>query len=258
VAAVDAVNKLKEIAAKDLGGAAADYDIGGERVFLKSDPSKGLTYAQAAQRAVELGGKFDGHENPTDINPMTAAAATSLAGSGLIGVAKDNLPITASPAAFVAGFAEIELDTETGAFTIVDYVAVADCGTVIHPQGLATQIKGGAVMGFGLATLERHIYDPQNGLPGAVGLYQSKPASYLDIAQTFTVEGVDKPDPQSPLGTKGIGEPVMGAGSSALLCAISDALGGHYFNRVPVTRDHIVNALANRPQSHKPLQVNTA
>ena len=158
----------------DLGGAPADYDLGGERVFLKSDPTKGLTYAQAAQRAIELGGKFDGHENPTDINPMTAAAATSLAGSGLIGVAKDNLPITASPAAFVAGFAEIQLDTETGAFDIVDYVAVADCGTVIHPQGLATQIKGGAVMGFGLATLERHIYDPQNGLPGAVGLLSSE------------------------------------------------------------------------------------
>jgi hypothetical protein len=43
-----------------------------------------------------------------------------------------------------------------------------------------------------------------------------------------------------------------------LLCAISDALGGHYFNRVPVTRDQIINALAGRPQSHKALQVNTA
>jgi CO/xanthine dehydrogenase Mo-binding subunit len=189
---------------------------------------------------------------------MTAAAAQSLAGKGLVGVAKDNLPITAAPAAFVAGFAEIELDTETGAFNIIDYVAVADCGTVIHPMGLATQIKGGAVMGFGLAVLEKHIYDPQNGLPGAVGFYQAKPASYLDVAQTFTTDAVDLPDPQSPLGTKGIGEPVMGAGASALLCAISDALGGHYFNRVPVTRDHIVNALSNRPQSHKPLQVNTA
>jgi xanthine dehydrogenase molybdenum-binding subunit len=258
VAAVDAVNKLKEIAAMDLGGAPADYDIGGERVFLKSDTTKGLTYAQAAQRAVELGGKFDGHENPTDVHPMTAAAATSLAGTGLIGIAKDTLPLTASPAAFVAGFAEIQLDTETGAVDIVDYVAVADCGTVIHPMGLATQIKGGAVMGFGLATLERHIYDPQNGLPGAVGFYQAKPASYLDVAQTFTTDAVDLPDPQSPLGTKGIGEPVMGAGSSALLCAISDALGGVYFNRVPVTRDHIVNAIAKRPQSHTPLQVNTA
>jgi xanthine dehydrogenase molybdenum-binding subunit len=258
VAAMDAVAKLKEIAAMDLGGAAADYDIGGEKVFLKSDPSKSLTYAQAAQRAIELGGKFDGHENPTDINPMTAGAATMLAGSGLIGVAKDNLPITAQPAAFVASYMQIELDTETGRFEIIDYVAVADCGTVIHPMGLATQIKGGATMGFGLATLEKHIYDPQNGLPGTVGLYQAKPATYLDVPSVFRTDAVDLPDPQSPLGTKGIGEPVMGAGASALLCAISDALGGHYFNRVPVTPDMIVNALSNRPQSHKPLQVNTA
>jgi xanthine dehydrogenase molybdenum-binding subunit len=258
VAAVDAVAKLKEIAAMDLGGAPDDYDIGGEKVFSKKDPSKAMTYADAAKRAIELGGKFDGHENPTDINPMTAASAMALAGTGLIGVAKDNLPITAQPAAFVAGFVEIALDTETGKFDIVDYLAVADCGTVIHPQNLANQIKGGAVMGFGLATLERHIYDPQNGLPGNVGFYQTKPPSYLDVAATWHTDAVDKPDPQSPLGTKGIGEPVMGAGASSLLCAISDALGGHYFNRVPVTPDQIVNALSGRPQSHKPLQVNTA
>jgi CO/xanthine dehydrogenase Mo-binding subunit len=258
VAAMDAVAKLKEIAAMDLGGSPNDYDIGGEKVFSKADPSKSLTYAQAAQRAIELGGKFDGHDNPKDINPMTAASATALAGTGLIGVAKDNLPITAQPAAFVASYCQIELDTETGKFDIVDYVAVADCGTVIHPQGLATQIKGGATMGFGLATLERHIYDPQNGLPGTVGLYQAKPATYLDVPSVFRTDAVDKPDPQSPLGTKGVGEPVMGAGASALLCALSDALGGHYFNRVPITPDQIVNAIANRPQSHKPLQVNTA
>ncbi len=113
-------------------------------------------------------------------------------------------------------------------------------------------------MGFGLATLERHIYDPQTGLPGTIGFYQAKPPSYLDVPSVMRSDAVDEPDPQSPLGTKGIGEPVMGAGSAALLCAISDALGGHYFNRVPVTKDQIVNALTNREQSHGPLQVNTA
>jgi len=189
---------------------------------------------------------------------MTAGSAAMLAGTGLIGVARDNIPLTAQPAAFCVGFCEIELDVETGKIEILDYVAVADCGTVIHPQSLATQIKGGAVMGFGLATLERQIYDPQNGLPGNIGLYQAKPPSYLDVPSVMQADAVDLPDPQSPLGTKGIGEPVMGAGASALLCAISDALGGHYFNRVPVTRDQIINALAGRPQSHKPLQVNTA
>jgi CO/xanthine dehydrogenase Mo-binding subunit len=258
VAAMDAVAKIKEIAAMDLGGAPEDYDIGGEKVFSKADQSKSLTYAQVAQRAIELGGKFDGHEVATDMNPMTQESAKALAGTGLVGAAKDKLPITAQPAAFVAGFCEIELDAETGKFEIVDYLAVADCGTVIHPQGIEAQIKGGAVMGFGMASLERQIYDPQNGLPGNVGLYQAKPATYLDVPSVMKGQAVDKPDPQSPFGTKGIGEPVMGAGSSALLCAISDALGGHTFNRIPVTPDQIVNALAKREQSHKPLQVNTA
>ena len=257
-AAMDAVAKLKEIAAMDLGGAPADYEIGGESVFLRADPSKKLTYAAAAGRAIELGGKFDGHEVPADLNVMTKASAAGLAGSGLIGVAKDNLPRTATVPALAAGFVEIELDRDTGKFTILDYVGVADCGTVIHPLGLAAQIKSGAIMGFGLASAERHIFDPQNGLPGTVGLLQAKPPSYLDVALAMSTGAVDMPDPQNPVGAKGIGEPVMGCAAAALLCAISDALGGHYFNRVPVMPDHIVNAAANRPQSHKPLQVNTA
>ena len=258
VAAMDALTKLKQIAAMDLGGSAEDYDLGNETVFLKSDPTQVMTYAAAAARAIELGGKYDGHESAEDMNPMTRESVAALAGTGLIGAARDNLPITASPAAFVVGMAQIELDTETGQFDILDYLAVADCGTVIHPQGLATQIKGGAVMGFGMASLERHIYDPQNGLPGSIGFYQAKPASYLDVPSVMQADAVDLPDPQSPLGTKGVGEPVMGAGSAALLCAISDALGGHYFNRVPVTADQIINAAAERPQSHGSLQVNTA
>src|SRR5690606_20461806 len=83
VAAQDALAKLKEIAAMDLGGAPADYEVGDETVFLKSDPAKRLTYAQAAQRAIELGGKYDGHEVPDDLNPMTKASAAGVAGTGL-------------------------------------------------------------------------------------------------------------------------------------------------------------------------------
>jgi CO/xanthine dehydrogenase Mo-binding subunit len=113
-------------------------------------------------------------------------------------------------------------------------------------------------MGIGLAAHERHIYDPQNGLPGNVGLLQSKPVSYLDVPATMQTAWVDIADAQNPVGAKGIGEPVQGCAAAALLCAISDALGGHYFNRTPVMPDMIVNAAAKRAPSHKPLQVNTA
>jgi CO/xanthine dehydrogenase Mo-binding subunit len=255
VAAQDLLAKLREIAAKDLGGKPEDYDVDGAKVFSKA--GKSMSYADAAKRAIALGGKFDGHELPKDINPMTQGSATALAGTGLIGVAKDNLPSGGQPFAFAACFIEIELDTETGMHRIVDLVSVADCGTVIHPAGLQTQIKGGAVQGIGMATLERLVYDPQNGLPANVGLHQQKPASYLDLPTEMHTDAVDKPDPTNPVGAKGVGEPLMGASASALLCALSDAMGGHVFNRTPVLPDMIVNHFAGRQQPRKPLSINT-
>lgn len=256
-AATDAVAKLKEIAALDLGGTAGDYEIGSETVFRRSNPSRRMTYARAAERAIELGGKFSGEEFAEDLNPLTKASVTGLAGTGLVGAAKDTLEKDGTVPALAAGFIEIELDVETGKFEILDYLGVADCGTVIHPQGLEAQIKSGAIMGFGLATLERQIYDPAWAIPHSVGFYQAKPPSYLDVPIEMDSAAVDQPDPQNPVGAKGIGEPLMGCAGAALVCAISNALGGHYFNRTPVVPDMIINAAAGRPQSHKPLQVNT-
>lgn len=258
VAAMDALNKLKAIAAADLGGTPEDYDVDGKRVFQSANPGRGLSYAAAAARAIEIGGRYSGYETPDDISEITKAAVANLAGTGLIGVAKDNLDVPGEIATYTTGFMEIELDIETGKFEIKDYVAMTDCGTVVHPEGLASQIKSGAVMGFGMASTERAIYDPHNGLPGNVRFYQTKPPTYLDVPSTMTVGGVDKPDPANPVGAKGMGEPPMGAGGSALMSAISDALGGHLFNRTPVTPDMIVNAASGRLQSYKPLQVFTA
>ena len=185
----------------------------------------------------------------------TKDAVAEIAGTGLIGVAKDNLDAPNHVPALATGFMMIELDTETGKYEILDYVGTADCGTVIHPMGLATQIRGGAVMGFGMAATERIVYDPQNGLPANVGFYQAKPPTYLDVPADLQVAWVDKPDPDNPLGIRGIGEPLMGCAAAALLCAISDALGGHYFNRTPIVPDMIINAAAGKSQSYKPLQV---
>jgi xanthine dehydrogenase molybdenum-binding subunit len=257
VAAMDAKKKLTEIAAKELGGNPDDYDIGGEKVFLKSDSSKALTYAEAAKRAIALGGSFSGKQAPEDINPITKASVAALAGSGLIGVGKDKLPIKGMPPALAAGFIMIELDVETGQHEILEYLGVADCGTVIHPMGLETQVKGGATMGFGIATTERYVYDPQIGLPAHAGLLSAKPKTYLDVPAVMYSNAVDKADPASPLGSRGIGEPLEGCAGAALLCAIADAMGGHVFNRTPVVPDMIVNHMMKRPQSYKALAANT-
>jgi CO/xanthine dehydrogenase Mo-binding subunit len=256
--AMDALVKLKEIAAATLGGKADDYDVADEAVFAKQDRARRMTYAAAAQRAIELGGRYSGQDVPDDIHAVTKSSVAVIAGTGLIGVAKDNIAVTGTVPAIAVAFIEIELDKETGRVEIVDYLGVADCGTVLHPMGLSAQIRSGAVMGFGMALSERHIYDPQNGLPGNTGLYQAKPPSYLDAPSAMQTLAVDIEDPQNPVGAKGIGEPVEGCATAAVLAAIADALGGHYFNRTPVLPDMIVNAAAGRAQSHKALQVSTA
>ena len=256
-AAMDALQKLKELAAIELGGEADDYDVANETVFRRGNPSRYITYAQAAQQAIKVQGAYSGYETPDEINSMTRRAVEGLVGTGLIGVARDNLERRGTVPALAAGFIEIEIDVETGRIEILDYLGVADCGTVLHPQSLANQIKGGAVMGFGMACTERHIYDSKWGLPGGVGFYQAKPPSYVDVPSEMDWAAVGIPDPQNPVGAKGIGEPLMGCAAAALLCAISDALGGHYFNRTPVVPDMIVNAFMGQEQSHRPLQVNT-
>jgi xanthine dehydrogenase molybdenum-binding subunit len=253
--AMDAKAKLQEIAAMELGGSAEDYDVGDDKVFATADPSKSMTFAAAAQKAIELGGKFSGQEVPDDIHDITKASVAAIAGTGLIGVAKDKIPFEKLPPALATAFMKIELDTETGKYEILECVGVADCGTVIHPKGLAHQIRSGAVMGIGMAGLERIVYDPQNGLPANVGFYQNKPPSYLDVPPEMDVGFVDKADPTNPVGARGVGEPLMGSAGAALLSAISDALGGVYFNRTPVVPDMIINALAGQQQSYKPLQI---
>src|SRR4029453_6526845 len=134
--AMDAKRKLQEIAARDFGGSPDDFAIGGQRVYRRGAPSQGIPSPQAAKRAIELGGKYDGHEVPEDINAMTKRSAAALAGLGLMGVAKDNHPRNGATYSFVAGFAEVEVDVETGKVTLIDYLGVGDVGTVINPRSL--------------------------------------------------------------------------------------------------------------------------
>jgi hypothetical protein len=61
---------------------------------------------------------------------MTRTSVQTLAGQGLIGVAKDEFPHQGTVWSFIAAFAEVEVDTETGEHRILEYLPVADVGTV--------------------------------------------------------------------------------------------------------------------------------
>src|SRR5690606_14670898 len=136
---------------------------------------------------------------------------------------------------------EIDLDVETGAFDILDVTSVADCGTVLNPRSLAAQANGGVIQGIGIARSFKWAIDPTWGVHLAKRMEAAKPPTMLDIPTTLTFEAVDQPDPQNPVGSKGIGEPPVGAGAGALVCAVEDALGGLHPTHQPVTPDKILS-----------------
>jgi CO/xanthine dehydrogenase Mo-binding subunit len=245
--AMDAKAKLQEIAAKDLGGAPEDYEVANERVFRKGGGA-GMTLAQAAQRAIRLGGKYDGHELPKNINKVTVASATALAGQGLMGVARDTYSRDGQSFSFVASFGEVEVDVETGVYRIVDFLAVADVGTVIHPRALGGQILGRSTLGIAHAIGQKWVYDQHYGLPLAKRFHYNKPPTILDVPVDMRWSALDIPDPETPVGARGIGEPPVGGGCCAILNALSDALGDEVFRRAPVNLDTILASLeAGRP-----------
>ena len=243
-AAHDAVRKLQAIAAADLGGAPADYRVADGRVFRAGSPSRGLTLADAATRAIARGGTYDGHELPADIHAMTRASATALAGLGLMGVAKDAYPHDGDTHSYVVGFAEVEVDVETGAVRLIEYTAVADVGTVVNPRSLGGQILGGGCLGIGHALSQKSVYDQHYGVALARRFHHNKPLTIMDVpADGMHQAALDIADPDTPVGARGVGEPPVGAGFGAVLAAIADAVGDDVFRRAPVTADVILSAL---------------
>src|SRR5580658_2988154 len=248
--AMDAKKKLQEIAARKLGGKPEQYEVANERVFRKGGGA-GMTLAQAAKYAIQLGGVYDGHEAPADLHKLTKASVAALAGQGLVAAAKDNYPRDGSTFSYVASFAEVEVDVETGKYYIVDFLASADVGTVIHPRALGGQMLGRSTLGIGHAIGQKWVFDPHYGVMVSKRFYYTKPPTILDVPVDMQWEALDIPDPETPAGARGIGEPPVGGGCASILNALSDALGDEIFQRAPVNADTILTSLeAGRPMQH--------
>lgn len=242
--------RLREIAARTHGGKPEDYEVASQRVFRKGGGA-GMSFAEAAKRAIVLGGIYDGHEANPEVNKMTKAAVAGLAGQGLVCSAKDKFPHDGNSFSFVASFAEVEVDVETGKYQVTDFLAYADVGTVMHPAALGGQILGRTTLGIAHAIGQKWVYDPHYGAPVARRFYNNKPPTILDVPNDMQWEALDIPDPETPVGARGIGEPPVGGGCAAVLNALTDALGDEVFRRVPVYADTILTSLeAGHPTQH--------
>ena len=173
-----------------------------------------------------------------------ADEARRLAGLGLMGVAKDVYPHDGDTHSYVVGFAEVEVDVETGAVRLIEYTAVADVGTVINPRSLGGQVLGGSCLGIGHALCQKSVYDQHYGVALARRFHHNKPLTIMDVPPDgMHHAALDLADPDTPVGARGVGEPPVGAGFGAVLAAIADAVGDDVFRRAPVTPDIVLTAL---------------
>jgi 2-furoyl-CoA dehydrogenase large subunit len=115
----------------------------------------------------------------------------------------------------------VEIDPDTGVYDVVDYAAVDDCGTRIHPQIVEGQVMGATAHGLGAAIHERFAYDADGNLL-TPNFYDYHVPHTLDMPP-LRVGYIESPSPYSDLGSKGMGEG-GGAAIHAVGAALQDAL----------------------------------
>ena len=141
-----------------------------------------------------------------------------------------------SPPPYMVGMVEIELDKLTGEVTILDYMAVVDCGIPINPNLARIQTEGGIVQGIGHTLMENVTYD-KFGKPIESSFMQYKVPTRLDMGR-LKVEFEHSYEPTGPFGAKSIGEIVINTPGPAIAHAIYRATG-KWFRELPITPEQI-------------------
>jgi len=150
------------------------------------------------------------------------------------------------PFAFTNGVqaSYVELDTDTGFVTLLKHWCVEDCGTVINPQLVDEQIRGGIVQGIGAALFEHCVYDERGQLVnGNMADYLVPMAPEMPDIE---IGHVVTPTADSELGAKGAGEAGTAGAPACVVNAINDALrplGAKPITAIPVTPDRVLAAL---------------
>jgi carbon-monoxide dehydrogenase large subunit len=149
------------------------------------------------------------------------------------------------PFAFTNGIqgAWLEVDTDTGFITLLKHWVVEDCGTIINPQLVDEQIRGGVVQGLGAALFEHCIYDERGQLINATMADYLVPmaAEMPDIE----VGHVVTPTQDGALGAKGAGEAGTAGAAAAVANAVNDALTPFniQLTEIPLTPEVLLRAM---------------
>jgi CO/xanthine dehydrogenase Mo-binding subunit len=212
LAAADAKNQLLDTAAAELKIDKKDLTIRDGLVFVK------------------------GSEKGVPLDQIAAKSPGPIVGKGIYKV-PPNL-VFHSPG---AEFAEVEVDTRTGAVKVLQLVAVHDLGRAINTMTAENQIEGGAIQGMAFALMEEQIIDKNTGICLNPNHLHYRLPGIKDVPEIVPIM-VESVDPYGPFGAKGIGEPPYSPPAPAITNAIHNAIGVR-FSELPITNRAILTRL---------------
>ena len=217
-AAEDVRDQLRAAAAEMLHADPLELELGGERVTAPDGNS--VTLEKIALRAL-----YGANQH------QIAATASAVPES--------------SPPPFIASFAEVAVDTDTGRIRVLDYVVAADCGTAVNPKLAEGQVEGAVANGIGYALAEDLAIDARGRARG-IDFGRYKIPATLDLPQIETIL-VDSYDPTGPMGAKSIAEIGINAPLPTIANAVHDATG-IWLTESPFTAERVWRLLREAGQ----------
>ncbi len=143
---------------------------------------------------------------------------------------------------YATQIAEVEVDTETGHISIIQLLSALDVGKAVNPQQLIGQVEGGAAQGLGWATVEHFVMKEGYVMTPNFTLYLIP--TVLDVPESMNTVVLEDPDPQGPLGARGIGEMGLIPAAPALASAVFDATG-IWYDHLPLTPERVLRGLSS-------------
>jgi len=145
-----------------------------------------------------------------------------------------------SPPPFLASFAEVAVDVDTGQVKVIDYVAVVDCGVAINPHAAEGQVEGAIANGIGYALTEEMLISSHGRVRNPT-LFDYKIPAAPDLPRIQAIL-VDSYEPTGPMGAKSVAEIGINAPIPTIANAIYDAVGVRLKNS-PFTAERVLAAL---------------
>jgi len=242
LAASDAKQQIKKIAAPRLGVEPKNLELKDRRVYVEGNPQKGMPIADVVRFSLLEGNAVLGRASYTP--KAMSKVGWSYWTPGVVNVEGQQ------GAAYTDGttVVEVKVDKETGQVKVLNMWLAYDCGFAINPMAVESQWEGEAIQMLGETLFEKLEWNEKGGELITRSFLDYKIPTALDAPTNIKNIIVESVDPKGPYGAKEAGLCGGQGVEAAIANAIYDAIGVEV-KEAPVTPEAILRALEEKDKA---------